>query len=126
MNKKHKILYVDDELINLQLFKINFSKKYEVFMAEDGFKGLEALDENPEIAVVVSDMRMPAMNGLEFIKKAKEKHPHICFYILTGYEITSEIMEAINSQLIQKYFMKPFSLKEVDIAISEAIEQKLY
>jgi two-component system response regulator (stage 0 sporulation protein F) len=121
MDERHKILYVDDELINLQLFKINFSKKYEVSIAESGIKGLEILAGSPDIKVVVSDMKMPNMNGIEFIRKAKERHPNIKFYILTGFEITKEIQEAINSKLIIKYYMKPFNMNELDTAIIEAI-----
>jgi two-component system, response regulator, stage 0 sporulation protein F len=121
MNNKAKILYVDDELINLTLFEINFSKKYEVSIVDNGMNGLEILDKNPDIKVVVSDMKMPNMDGIEFIRKAKEKHPDIKFYVLTGFEITKEIREALNSKLILKYFMKPFNMKEIDKVISEAI-----
>lgn len=121
MSEKTKILYVDDELINLQLFNIIFSEKYDVSIADSGQKGLELLDKNIGIKVVVSDMKMPNMNGIEFIKKAKERHPIIKFYILTGFEITEEIQTAINSELILKYFMKPLNNIDIDKAIIEAI-----
>lgn len=117
MNEKPKILYVDDEFINLLLFKINFSKKYEVFTAENGLMGLELLDNNHDISIVLSDMKMPAMNGIEFIIKAKAKYPKISYFILTGYEITKEIQEALNSGLIVKYFRKPFNISEIDSEI---------
>lgn len=119
MNRKPKILYVDDEFINLQLFKINFDNKYEVFTAENGITGLEVLDNNPDIVVVISDMKMPLMNGIEFIKKAKEKYSHIRFYILTGFQITEEIQEALNSKLILKYFSKPFNLNKIDATLRD-------
>ena len=119
MNRKPKILYVDDEFINLQLFKINFDNKYEVFTAENGITGLEVLDNNPDIIVVISDMKMPLMNGIEFIKKAKEKYSHIRFYILTGFQITEEIQEALNSKLILKYFSKPFNLNKIEDTLRE-------
>ena len=121
MNDKPKILYVDDEVINLQLFEINFCGKYEVLTADRGMKALEILANNLDVVVVVSDMKMPHMDGLEFIKRAKERHPNIKFYILTGFEITKEIQEAINSKIILKYFMKPFNISEIDAAIIEAI-----
>jgi response regulator RpfG family c-di-GMP phosphodiesterase len=69
MDDKPKILYVDDESINLQLFEINFSKKYEVLTADYGIKGLEVLIDNPDIRVVVSDMKMPNMKRLLFCCK---------------------------------------------------------
>ena len=121
MSEKTKILYVDDESINLQLFEINFRKKYQVVTALDGIKGLEILEANPEILIVVSDMRMPKMNGIEFIKRAKEKYPDKRFFILTGFEITEEIQSALQSGLILRYFKKPFNIKEIDLALAEVI-----
>ena len=123
MNRKPKILYVDDEFINLQLFKINFDNKYEVFTAENGITGLEVLDNNPDIVVVISDMKMPIMTGLEFIQKAKVKYPNIKYYILTGYDITDEIQEAIDAKLILNYFRKPFDINEIEDAIRTVLKK---
>ncbi len=121
MSSKPKILYVDDEFLNLQLFEINLRTKYHVLTAESATKGLEILDNNKDIVVVISDMKMPIMNGLEFIAIAKEKYPSISYYILTGYDITDEIQEALNKGLILKYFRKPFDINEIDRSITEAI-----
>ena len=122
MTSKTKILYVDDEPINLRLFEINFSKKYEVHSASDGYQGLELLATNPEILAVISDMKMPGMSGLEFIRKAKERFPSKKYYILTGFEITPEIKAAIDNGLILKYFRKPFDPKEVEKTIEAGAE----
>ena len=116
-----KILYVDDESINLKLFEINFNRKYDVVTASDGFTGLIALEKNTDIAVIVSDMKMPNMNGVEFIKKAKEIYPEKKFFILTGFEITEEILHALETNLILRYFSKPFNFNEIDKVISEAV-----
>ncbi|MBI9063592.1 MAG: response regulator [Marinilabiliaceae bacterium] len=124
MSDKTKILYVDDEEINLQLFEINFQKKYQVITALDGLKGLELLEANPEILIVISDMRMPKMNGIEFIKQAKERFPDKRFFILTGFEITEEIQSALESGLILRYFKKPFNIKEIDSALVQVIDMK--
>ncbi|HAN19435.1 MAG: hypothetical protein A2X13_02055 [Bacteroidetes bacterium GWC2_33_15] len=113
------ILYVDDEPINLMLFEQMFKTKYKILTAESGYSGLNILNKNPEIKVVISDMKMPGMNGIEFILKAKELFPNILFYILTGYEITPEIQESLENGLISKYFQKPFNMKEIDDSISE-------
>lgn len=117
-----KVLYVDDEPINLQLFKINFSKKYEVLLAENGLVGMEQLENNPDTLVIISDMNMPHMNGIEFIKKARSKFPDKQFYILTGYDITEEIQKALESGLILKYFRKPFNLNEIELAINQEVK----
>jgi len=118
---RKKILYVDDEPINLQLFEINFSKKYTVCTAIDGFSGLKMLDENPDILAVISDMKMPGMNGIEFIEKSNEKYPEKKYFILTGYEITEVISGAIETGLIIKCFSKPFNLEEIERELKEAI-----
>ncbi|MCG8699836.1 MAG: response regulator [Bacteroidales bacterium] len=122
MEKKIEILYIDDEPVNLMLFKVNFDKKYSVYTAESGFSGLDILDKKPDILVVISDMKMPGMNGIEFIKKAKKLYPNKKFYILTGYEITSEIRVALDSGLILKYFSKPFDINDIDSALEDAIK----
>ena len=110
---KINLLYVDDELINLELFRLTFKLDFNVITAESGFNGLEILKANPEINIVISDMKMPGMNGLEFISIAKNQYNNIPYFILTGYEITDEISDAINTNLINNYFQKPFDKKEL-------------
>lgn len=121
MNKDIKILYVDDEPINLQLFALNLRKKHPVSTAEDGFKAMAILNLEPNINIVISDMKMPGMNGIEFIKMAKGLFPEKKFFILTGYEITPEIQDALKTGLILKYFSKPINIKEIEKTINDAI-----
>jgi two-component system, response regulator, stage 0 sporulation protein F len=121
MSDKLKLLYVDDEEMNLKLFELNFNKKYEVITAESGIDALNLMDAHLDIEMVISDMKMPGMTGLEFIKKAKEKYPDIKYYILTGYDVTDEIQAALNSNLILKCFRKPFGFDEINIMINMAL-----
>ncbi|HKL07440.1 MAG TPA: response regulator [Bacteroidales bacterium] len=121
MKNNITILYVDDEPMNLKLFEINFRKKFNVLTAMSGDEGLRLLEENGAIDVVISDMKMPGMNGIEFIKKAKNEYPDIKYYILTGFDITDEIAEALDANLIQKYFQKPFNMREIEASIYEAL-----
>ena len=129
MNKP-KILYVDDEPLNLILFEANLEKKYDVLKAGNGKKGLEIIAANPDIKIVFSDMKMPYMNGIEFIKEAVKIISECAFYILTGFEITNEIQHSIDSGLIRKYYGKPFNihdiLNEIDTVLnnSEATYRK--
>ncbi len=117
-----KILYIDDEPMNLQLFEINFSRKnYEVLTADDGFSALEVLEKNPDILTIISDMKMPRMNGVEFIEKAKKRYPDKKYYILTGFDLTNEIQIALETGLIINYFKKPLNVKEIDAAISKTL-----
>jgi two-component system response regulator (stage 0 sporulation protein F) len=120
MNEKTTLLYVDDEPINLKLFTINFKNKFRVITTESGIDGLAKLNLYPEIAFVISDMKMPGMSGIEFIEAAKKKFPDVTYFILTGFDITEEIAEAMKKGIINKYFRKPFNMKEVEESIIEA------
>lgn len=121
MSDKYSILCVDDEPINLMLLERNFISKFNVFTAGSGFDGLNILKSNPDIAIVLSDMKMPGMNGLEFINIAKKQFPAIIYIILTGFDITEEITKAINEKVIHKYFQKPYNIKEIESAIFSII-----
>jgi YesN/AraC family two-component response regulator len=66
-------------------------------------------------------MKMPGMNGIEFIRMAKKEFPEIHYYILTGYDISDEISKALQEGLIDKYFRKPFNMREIDFSIREAM-----
>lgn len=123
MNEEIKLLYVDDEDINRRLFKIHFGSTYEVHTAEDGMQGLDALEKIEGIVIVISDMKMPGMNGVEFVTKAKERFPQKKFYILTGFEITPEIEEALSSGLIVQFFNKPFDISEINNSIIKVLAE---
>ena len=112
MSNKINVLYIDDETTNIELFEILFSPFFNIITCLDGYKGLEILDNNPSINVVISDMRMPGMNGLEFIKKAREKYPEKKYFILSGYDMTEEIRKSLENNVIRKYFMKPLDIDE--------------
>jgi YesN/AraC family two-component response regulator len=107
MDNKIKVLCVDDEQINLLILKRILGKTYEILTADEGKKALEILENDPSIKLVISDMRMPVMNGLEIIKEANHRFSKVKYFMLSGYAITDEIQNAINSKLITKYFEKP-------------------
>lgn len=119
--KNITILYVDDEETNLFLLRVTFESKYKVLTANSGEQGLKQLEENKDdIIVVISDMSMPGMNGVEFINLAKEKHEKISYFILTGYDYNDQIDEALKSNVIQKFFTKPFDAAQIEDAVEEA------
>lgn len=118
------VLYVDDEPINLKLFEINFKKKFKIITAESGLEGLKKLENHTDIIVVISDMRMPEMNGIEFIRKAREQYTGISYFILTGFDFNAEISKAIEEKIILEYFQKPFNMGKIEQAIERAVQQK--
>jgi len=122
MDLKAKLLYIDDEETNLEIFFLNFRKKYEVFTALDEDSGIRILEENSDIRVIFCDMRMPLMTGIEFIQLAKSRFPNNKYFILTGFEISVEIQHAIEQGLVHQYFSKPFNKKELELAIESALD----
>jgi response regulator RpfG family c-di-GMP phosphodiesterase len=115
------ILYVDDEPTNLLLFELMFKKSFDVVLAESGYQGLEILQKKPGIKITISDMKMPGMNGIQFIEKAKQQYPDVVFYILTSFEISPEIHDSLNKGLIEKFFQKPFNMQEIKKSICEKL-----
>ncbi|QKG80878.1 response regulator [Tenuifilum thalassicum] len=119
---KRKVLYVDDERINLELFRINFRNDFEVILADSAEKGLEIL-KNEEIDVIVSDLKMPKMNGIEFIEKIKKETPNKVCILLTAFMESEAMLKAINEELVFRYIMKPWKkddmLKVLDMAFSK-------
>lgn len=115
-----EILYIDDEKINLLVFKKIFEKKYSVTTAISGEDGLSILGSNPDIEHIVTDLRMPRMSGLEFIEEAQKLYPNKKYFILSGYSLTEEIQEAIDSGKVIQYFMKPANFEEIDTALQAA------
>ena len=124
IGEKINILYVDDEYINLELFKLTFKNSFDILIAESGFKGLEVMSKHSNIHVVISDMKMPEMNGIEFIKKAKKIYDNISYLIFTGFDINEEIRESLNNGLIEGYFQKPMNKNEISTAIKKAVSGK--
>ena len=125
METNKKILYVDDERINLELFKINFRNDFEIFVADSAHKGLEILSEQ-NINVIISDLKMPQMNGLEFIEKIKAETPSKICILLTAFMESDVMLKAINNELVFRYIMKPWRKNELvdilDLAFKKHLE----
>lgn len=117
-DSKRTILYVDDEEINLFIFEKNFQSDYSIITANSGTDALDKLNSHSdEITIVISDMRMPGMSGVDFITEAKKLHEKITYFILTGYEYDDEIEEAIGKNIVQKCFLKPLDVDEITSSI---------
>lgn len=110
---------IDDEPINLMILKRVLDKKYKVLTAESGPQALEILRKDPEIKLVITDMRMPGMSGLEFIREANKQFSGKTYFMLSGYDLTEDIQEALKSSLISKYFQKPPDFQKIDEALQE-------
>ena len=112
MNKK--ILYVDDELINTTFFKEIFGYDYEVIVANSGNEAMEKFAEECDcIALVITDFKMPGMNGIEMIGAIKDKYKDVPCLVISGYTGEDEIQEALEKKMLIKALSKPYSHEEV-------------
>lgn len=122
-HETYKILFVDDEENVLRSLKRLFvDHDVEVFTASSGKEGLELLKEN-EIAVIVSDQRMPEMSGAEFLELARKLAPDSVRMVLTGYADINAAMDAINKGGTYRYITKPWNDNEFLLAIRDAVEK---
>jgi len=121
--KLPRILYIDDEVINLELLQLTFMNDFEILIAESAAKGLDLLAKNPDIHVLISDLKMPVMNGLDFIKVVKKKYPEKVCMLLTGFMESDVMLEGFNKELIFRYLMKPWNKDELKETILEALRR---
>lgn len=117
-----KLMVVDDEPDNLDLLYRTFRREFEVYKAEDGFKALQVLAEAGEMAVIISDQRMPRMNGTEFLSRTVEQFPDTIRIVLTGYTDVEDLVEAINSGKVFKYITKPWKPADLKSVVMQAAE----
>ncbi|MBI5213259.1 MAG: response regulator [Nitrospirae bacterium] len=117
------ILFVDDEENVLRSLKRLFidDSNIEVFTALSGKAGLEILKNN-DIAVIVSDQRMPEMSGAQFLEKAKRLQPDSVRIVLTGYADVNAAMDAINKGGAFKYITKPWDDNDLMLSVLNSIE----
>ncbi len=118
-----KILYVDDEVINLELLQLTFMNDFKVITAASAKDGLAQLELNPDIHVIISDLKMPVMNGLDFIKVVKQKYKEKVCMLLTGYMESDVMLEGFNKELIFRYLMKPWNKEELENTVREALKR---
>lgn len=116
----YNILYVDDEINNLNSFRAALRRNYNVFTAESGEEGIDIISKN-DIHVVVTDQRMPNMTGVQFLQHIPGDQDNIRI-ILTGFSDIESIIEAINTGKIYRYITKPWDKEELKITIDNAVE----
>ncbi|MCC5663156.1 response regulator [Nostoc sp. CHAB 5784] len=121
-NSKPKILVVDDEPDNLDLLYRTFYRDYKVLRANSGPAALDLLAQEGEVAVIISDQRMPMMSGTEFLSLTATQYPDIIRIILTGYTDVEDLVEAINAGKVFKYVTKPWEAEELKAVVRQALD----
>jgi two-component system, NtrC family, sensor kinase len=118
----YTVLVVDDE-VNVQksLRRLFVDTDYKVLVANSGLEGMACLDKEP-VHLVISDYRMPEMNGVEFLSKVKAEHPDTVRIILSGFADVEAVVDAINQGEIYKFLAKPWNDQELLSTVKRALE----
>lgn len=118
-----KILLVDDEPNVLQSMQRQLRKRFKVVVAESGDEALSILKDKGPFAVIVSDMRMPGMDGVQFLSKAKDSFPDTVRIMLTGNADQETASEAVNAGQIFRFLTKPCSTAVLVTSLALAVRQ---
>lgn len=110
-SRNHKILIVDDDSGNVNFLRVKFSAVNDILCARNGKEALKILegDCHQDIALIMTDQRMPDMCGTELLKKSLETHPHTIRIIITAFPEVEDCICAINEIHIDKYILKPIA-----------------
>ena len=117
----YKLLIVDDELANIRLLERLFRQDYFCLTASSGEEAMELLDQH-EVAVIITDQRMPGMTGVELLKRSADRRPHMVRILLTGYTDLEALIEAVNCGLVYMYINKPWNNDDLKLRVSRAVE----
>ena len=121
METKIRILYVDDEVNNLQAFKATFRRDYSIFLAESA-KDARLLLEEQEVDVIITDQRMPEETGVDFLESIIPLYPDPIRILLTGYTDIQAVIDAINKGKVYHYLTKPWEEDYLRTVIKNAYE----
>ena len=123
-NKRHTILAVDDEQNNLSFLHRTLRGEYNILLASSGEEALGFIEEyGNEISLIVSDQKMPIMEGTEFFKRVSDKYPDIVKVLLTGYSNIDILVDAINECHLFQYILKPFEPEQLCMIVENGIKK---
>jgi CheY-like chemotaxis protein len=120
--QKDKLLVVDDEPDNIDLLYRTFRRDFQVLKASNGIEALKVLEEEGEVAVIISDQRMPEMKGTEFLSRTLPQFPNTVRIILTGFTDVEDLVEAINTGQVYRYITKPWDPSELKKVVRVAAD----
>jgi len=118
-----RVLCVDDEPRILEGLALQLRRDYQVYTATSGQAALQTLKEAPGMMVVVSDMRMPGMDGAALLKQVKQRYPEITRILLTGEPGRDAAVHAVNEGQIFRFLTKPCPPDQLRSALDEAVVQ---
>ena len=117
----YKLLIVDDDTPNLRLLERLFSKDFQCLTASSGPEAIRLLEQH-DVAILITDQRMPEMTGIDLLKRTAQSRPHMVRILLTGYTDVEALVEAINSGLVYMYITKPWNNDDLKLRVNRACE----
>ena len=121
--QKCAILYVDDEEKSLKYFARAFGDKFKILSAANAADGYRLLEQHrDEIALLMTDQRMPGEKGVEFLQRARQLHPTAVRILTTAYSDFDVVIDAVNSAAISKCVTKPWDIPQLEMVLREACE----
>lgn len=117
--EKIKVLYIDDELNNLNSFKATFRFDYIVLLASSASQALEMLRQHEDIHIILCDQRMPDKTGVQFFEEIRNEYPNPVRMLITGYTDIESVIESINRGHVFRYIKKPWTDVDIKSAIHE-------
>ncbi|MCP5536062.1 MAG: response regulator [Akkermansiaceae bacterium] len=119
----HVVLFVDDEEKTRKYFSRLFGEKFKILLAEDGVQALEVFKTNmDDIAVVITDQRMPNMTGSQLLEKVTELKPSCIRILSTAYSDIDAAIDAVNKGGMYQYITKPWEVNDLEVVLMRAIE----
>jgi len=121
----YNLLVVDDEPLGLKLIERTFAAEadMDVRVATSPVRGLE-IAERQELDLVISDQRMPQMDGLAFLARVRDRRPRAHRILLTAYPEMEVVLRAINEGLVYRFVLKPWDLDDMRVSVRRAVEAK--
>lgn len=122
-NTNRRVLFVDDESNILDSFKRTLRKRFEITTACGPLEGLDTIKDYPVFAVVVSDFKMPKINGVDFLHQVRSLSPDTVRILLTGHADVDTSIAAVNEGAVFRFLTKPCQTETIIRAVEAAIEQ---
>lgn len=116
-----KILFVDDDAIALEGFKVVMGRMFDATYAREPEQALGIVDADGPFAVIVADLKMPGLNGVQFFSRVRERHPETIRIMLTGVRDMDAAMSAINDGEVYRFYIKPCKPELLRAAVRSGI-----
>jgi two-component system, probable response regulator PhcQ len=122
---KFTILFVDDDDVTRDCFRIAFEDDFKVLTAASAEEAWNIITSTPDIGVIISDQRMSGQQGTELLIRTRRHYPGVIRILTTAHADMGILIDAINNAAIYRYVVKPWDLQELRVILTQALESIL-